>query len=83
MLQQLGIDPQHLDRGGYQEHLDAQNQPGFQGYGAPQGGQRGYGTQGYGTQGGGYQDQDGGYQDQGGGYQEQGGYGDQDDQRNF
>ncbi|MBV9010504.1 MAG: hypothetical protein JO272_00405 [Pseudonocardiales bacterium] len=32
LLQLLGIDPQHLDNGGYQQHLDNQNQPGFQNY---------------------------------------------------
>jgi hypothetical protein len=32
MLSQLGVDPQQLDQGGYQEHLDAQQQPEFQGY---------------------------------------------------
>ena len=32
MLQQMGIDPQKLQNGEYQQHLDAQDQPGFQGY---------------------------------------------------
>jgi hypothetical protein len=32
LLQQLGIDAQHLDQGGYQDHLDSQNEPGFEGY---------------------------------------------------
>jgi len=32
VLQQLGVDPQQLQSGGYQQHLDAQQQPGFQGY---------------------------------------------------
>jgi len=32
MLQQLGVDPQQLQNGGYQQHFDAQQQPGFQGY---------------------------------------------------
>lgn len=32
MLQQLGVDPQQLQNGGYQQHLDAQQQPDFQGY---------------------------------------------------
>lgn len=41
MLQQLGIDPQQLASGGYQQHLDAQNQPGYQG--AQQGGFGGQG----------------------------------------
>ena len=31
-LRQMGIDPQKLQNGGYQQHLDAQEQPGFQGY---------------------------------------------------
>jgi len=31
-LQQMGIDPRKLQNGGYQQHLDAQDQPGFQGY---------------------------------------------------
>lgn len=40
VLQQLGIDPQHLERGGYQEHLDNQGSADFQGY--DQGQQGGY-----------------------------------------
>ncbi|WP_037599603.1 hypothetical protein [Streptacidiphilus rugosus] len=32
MLDQLGIDPQALRQGDYQEHLDAQEAPGFAGY---------------------------------------------------
>jgi hypothetical protein len=32
MLQQMGVDPQQLQSGAYQQHLDNQNQPGFQGY---------------------------------------------------
>jgi hypothetical protein len=32
LLQELGIDPGRLAGGGYQQHLDAQQQPGFQGY---------------------------------------------------
>lgn len=32
MLQSMGVDPQKLQSGGYQHHLDAQNKPGFQGY---------------------------------------------------
>ncbi|MEY9932736.1 hypothetical protein ABH926_007387 [Catenulispora sp. GP43] len=31
-LQQMGIDPRKLQDGDYQQHLDAQDQPGFQGY---------------------------------------------------
>lgn len=31
-LQQLGVDPQQLQNGAYDQHLDNQNQPGFQGY---------------------------------------------------
>ena len=90
MLQQMGIDPQQLEQGGYQQHFDAQNQSGFQGYQAggdmgnqqfgnndPFGGQQqgGYGQgQGYG-QNQGYSDQ--GYADQGGqdqGYQQGGNF---------
>jgi hypothetical protein len=57
MLQQLGIDPQHLASGGYQQHFEAQNQSGYQGAGQSGGfgGQGGYdqgGQQGYGSQGG-------------------------------
>jgi len=66
MLQQLGIDPQQLASGGYQQHFDAQNQSGYQGTGQPgqqggfggqggydQGGQQSFGgQQGYGSQGG-------------------------------
>lgn len=32
MLQQMGVDPQQLQNGDYQQHLDNQSQPGFQGY---------------------------------------------------
>lgn len=32
MLQQMGVDPQQLQNGPYQQHLDNQSQPGFQGY---------------------------------------------------
>lgn len=32
LLQRFGIDPQQLLGGGYQQHLDAQQQPGFSGY---------------------------------------------------
>jgi hypothetical protein len=80
LLQELGIDPGRLAGGGYQQHLDAQQQPDFQGY--DQGGfqqQGGYSGQqgGYQDQGGfgqgGYSGQQGGYQDQGGEYQDQGG----------
>jgi hypothetical protein len=46
LLQQLGIDPLHLDSGGYQQHLDNQNQPGFQNYGQQGGYDQGQG-QGY------------------------------------
>ena len=28
----MGVDPQQLQNGGYDQHLDDQNQPGFQGY---------------------------------------------------
>ena len=40
MLQQLGIDPQQLDNGGYQQHFDNQAQGG--GYQQDQGQQGGY-----------------------------------------
>jgi len=32
LLNQIGVDPQQLQNGGYQQHLDAQQQPGFNGY---------------------------------------------------
>lgn len=32
VLQQIGVDPQQLQNGAYDQHLDNQNQPGFQGY---------------------------------------------------
>jgi len=32
LLNQFGVDPQQLQNGGYQQHLDAQQQPGFGGY---------------------------------------------------
>lgn len=32
LLNRVGVDPQQLQSGGYQQHLDAQQQPGFQGY---------------------------------------------------
>jgi len=32
LLNQVGVDPQQLQNGGYQQHLDAQQQPGFNGY---------------------------------------------------
>lgn len=68
VLQQMGVDPQQLQNGGYDQHLDNQNQPGFQGYQAgsdlgqqspqfddqsQQGGQGGYGDPSQ-QQGGGY-----------------------------
>ncbi len=31
-LQQVGIDPQQLQSGGYDQHLQAQNDPNFNGY---------------------------------------------------
>jgi hypothetical protein len=77
LLNQLGVDPQQLQSGGYQQHLDAQQQPDFQGY--QQGGD--YTSQQpsfSGGPGGGYdQGQSGGY-DQG----ESGGY-DQESQQNY
>lgn len=36
LLQQVGVDPQQLQDGGYQNHFDAQNEPGFSGYQAGQ-----------------------------------------------
>lgn len=35
-LQKVGIDPQQLQNGGYDQHLQAQNEPGFGGYQAGQ-----------------------------------------------
>jgi len=77
LLNQLGVDPQQLENGGYQQHFDSQQQPGFAGY---QSGGGSYadqqptfdtsGRQGYGQQQGGGQEQ--GY---GQGGQEQGGQG--------
>ncbi len=77
MLNQFGVDPQQLENGGYQQHFDAQQQPGFAGY---QSGGGNYadqqpsfdtsGRQGHGEQQGGGQEQ--GY---GQGGQEQGGQG--------
>jgi hypothetical protein len=32
LLNQFGIDPQQLQNGGYQQHLDAQQHPSFEGY---------------------------------------------------
>ena len=76
MLSGLGVDPQQLQNGGYQQHFDAQQQPGFGGY-QPGGnygdqqptfdtsGQQSYGQQGYGQGGG----------EQGYGEQQQGGQG--------
>jgi len=86
MLSQLGVDPQQLQNGGYQQHLGAQQQSDFQGY-QPGGGD--YTSQQpsfSGQQGGGYEQsggqQSGGYEQsggqQGGGY-EQSGANDQDD----
>ena len=72
MLQQLGIDPQHLDNGGYQQHLDNQGQQAGNGQGGFDPNQQG----GFGQQQGGYDQQQGGYdQGQQGGYdQQQGNY---------
>lgn len=78
MLQQMGIDPNQLDNGGYDQHLDAQNQSGFQGYqgGGDMSNQQFGGNDPFGGQGG-QNDQNGGYlQDQGQGqdnYQQQDG----------
>ncbi|HYB45860.1 MAG TPA: hypothetical protein VED20_00680 [Streptosporangiaceae bacterium] len=57
LLNQLGVDPQQLQSGGYQQHLDAQQQQDFQGY----------------QPGGDYTSQQPSFSDpQGGGYQEGG-----------
>lgn len=45
VLQQLGVDPQHLEQGGYQDHLDNQNPPDFQNYDQGQEGSFGQGQQ--------------------------------------
>jgi len=83
LLSGLGVDPQQLQSGGYQQHFDAQQQPGFGGY-QPGGnygdqqptfdtsGQQSSGQQGYG-QGGGEQQGGQGYGQGGGGE----GYGEQ------
>ena len=34
LLNQIGVDPQQLQNGGYQQHLDAQQQPVFNGLSA-------------------------------------------------
>jgi len=86
LLSGLGVDPQQLQNGGYQQHFDAQQQPGFGGY-QPGGnygdqqptfdtsGQQSYGQQGYGQGGGeqGYGEQQQGGSEQGYGEQQQGG----------
>jgi len=88
LLSGLGVDPQQLQNGGYQQHFDAQQQPGFGGYqpggnygdqqptfdtsGQQSYGQQSYGQQGYG-QGGGEQQGGQGYGQGGGGE----GYGEQ------
>ena len=89
LLNQFGVDSQQLQSGGYQQHFDAQQQPGFGGYqsgggnyadqqpsfdtSSQQGG--GYGQE---QQGGGYgqEQQGGGYgqEQQGGGYSREQGY---------
>jgi hypothetical protein len=84
LLGRFGLDPQQLQNGGYQQHFDAQQQPGFGGYQQGQdfgqqrpdfgrGGQGGYEQQG--GQGGYDQGGRGGYDQQGsqGGYDQQGG----------
>ncbi|WP_194912302.1 hypothetical protein [Catenulispora rubra] len=72
-LQQMGIDPQRLQNGDYQQHLDAQDQPGFQGYQsgdmsgqAPQFGQSGMGQNQSGMNQGGMNQSGMGSQDQNG-----------------
>jgi len=91
LLSGLGVDPQQLKNGGYQQHFDAQQQPGFGGY-QPGGnygdqqptfdtsGQQGYGQgggEGYGEQqqGGQGYGQGGGGGGEGYGEQQQGGQG--------
>ncbi len=64
LLNQIGVDPQQLQNGGYQQHLDAQQQSGFNGY---QQGQD-YAQQQQGGGQGGYDQQQGGGQ---GGYDQQ------------
>ena len=77
MLNQLGVDPQQLENGGYQQHFDAQQQPGFAGYQSGGGNytdqQPSFGTSGRQRHG----EQQGGGQEQGYGQggQEQGGQG--------
>ncbi len=90
LLNQVGVDPQQLQNGGYQQHLDAQQQPGFNGYqqgqdyaqqqpsfGGGESRQGGDGQQQGGGQGGYDQQQgggQGGYDQQQGGQGGQGGY---------
>ena len=75
LLSRLGIDPQRLQSGGYQQQFDAQQQGG---YGQDQGQQQGgYGQDQGEQQGQGGGGQQGGYGDQ----QQQGGYGDQQGQQ--
>ncbi len=90
LLSGLGVDPQQLQNGGYQQHFDAQQQPGFGGY-QPGGnygdqqptfdtsGQQSSGQQGYGQGGGEQQQGSQGYgqggSEQGYGEQQQGGQG--------
>lgn len=62
LLQQLGLSPQQLHEGGYQEHLDGQNHPDFQGYDQGEGG--------YEQDEGAYQQDQGSYQQDQGGYQQ-------------
>jgi len=88
LLNQLGVDPQQLENGGYQQHFDSQQQPGFAGYQSGGGnyadqqpsfdtsGRQGYGQQqGYEQQG--YGEQQGGGQEQGYGEQQGGSGGEQ------
>jgi len=77
LLNQLGVDPQQLQGGGYEQHLDAQQQPDFQGY-QPGGDYTNQQPSFSDQQGGGYgqggQDYSGGYdqtdQQQAGGYED-------------
>jgi len=75
LLNQVGVDPQQLQNGGYQQHLDAQQQPGFGGGESRQGGdgqqQGGYDQQQQGGGQGGYDQQQQGGQGGQGGYDQQ------------
>jgi len=79
LLNQIGVDPQQLQNGGYQQHLDAQQQPGFNGYQQGQDYAQQQPSFGSGeSRQGGYDQQQGG---QGGYDQQQGGQGGYDQQQ--